>query len=61
MCYNCMIVVFYPTICHNNYLVEKFCRTQNDVLSIFTPVTAEGIISSISGIVQKLKLQAFTM
>jgi hypothetical protein len=30
-------------------------------LSIFTLVTAEGIISSISGIVQKLKLQAFTM
>jgi hypothetical protein len=56
-----MIVVFYPTICHNNYLVENFCKTQNDVLSIFTLLTTEGIVSSISGIVQKLKLQVFTM
>jgi hypothetical protein len=56
-----MIVVFYQTICHNNYLDENCCRTQNDVLSIFTLVTAEGIISSIPGIVQELKIQAFTM
>jgi hypothetical protein len=56
-----VIAVFYPTICHNNYIVENCCRTHNDVLSIFTLVNAEGIISSISGIVQKLKLQAFTM